>query len=133
MSFLLDTNVLSQHLRSPLGLVHRFVQHSGRLYTSCVCLAELYDWVFGRPDPAPRLAAVETLITYEVSVIPFDGDCAEEFGRLRSVLRPKGLNVDNMDLLIAATALVYDPTLVTHNAAHFENVPALRVEDWAAS
>lgn len=43
MSYLLDTNILSAHLRRPSGLQHRFVQHSGRLYTSSVALAELYD------------------------------------------------------------------------------------------
>ena len=51
MSFLLDTNILSAHLRRPSGLAHRFFQHSGRLYTSSVSLAELYDWVKGRHDP----------------------------------------------------------------------------------
>ena len=35
-----------------------------------------------------------------------------------------------MDLLIAATALVYDLTLVTHNVRDFANVPGLRVQDW---
>lgn len=52
MSYLLDTNILSAHLRRPSGLQHRFVQHSGRLYTSSVALAELYDWAYRRPDPA---------------------------------------------------------------------------------
>jgi predicted nucleic acid-binding protein len=35
-----------------------------------------------------------------------------------------------MDLLIAATALVYDLTLVTHNTRHFQGIPDLRLEDW---
>ena len=59
MSFLLDTNILSAHLRRPAGLAHRFFQHSGRLYTSGVSLAELYDWVNGRRDPDPLRAAVQ--------------------------------------------------------------------------
>lgn len=89
--------------------------------------------MFGRPDSARVRSAVEKLLTYEVSVLPLDSDCAEEFGRLRVNLRRKGLNVDNMDLLIAATALVYDLTLVTHNTTHFRNIPSLRLEDWIAS
>ena len=32
MSFLLDTDTCSFHLKRPSGLMHRFVQHSGRLY-----------------------------------------------------------------------------------------------------
>jgi predicted nucleic acid-binding protein len=133
VSFLLDTNILSEHLRRPSGLIHRFVQHSGRLYTSSISLSELYVWVFGRPDSPRVRSAVEKMLTYEVSSLPLDSDCAEEFGRLRVGLRRKGLNVDNMDLLIAATALVYDLTLVTHNTAHFRNIPSLRLEDWIAS
>jgi len=46
MSFLLDTNILSAHLRRPAELAHRFFQYSGRLYTSSVCLAELYVWAY---------------------------------------------------------------------------------------
>jgi len=130
VSFLLDTNVLSEHVRRPRGLAHRFVQHSGRLYTSSVSLSELYVWVFASRDPDRRREAVDTLTTYEVSVLPLDADCAQEFGRLRAVLRPLGINVDNMDLLIAATAMAYDLTLVTKNTRHFEPIPGLRFDDW---
>ena len=31
MSYLLDTNICSAHIRRPAGLAHRFVQYSGRL------------------------------------------------------------------------------------------------------
>ena len=41
MSFLLDTEHLSAHLRRASGLAHRFFQYSGRLYTSSIALAEL--------------------------------------------------------------------------------------------
>jgi tRNA(fMet)-specific endonuclease VapC len=130
VSFLLDTNILTAHLRRPAGLAHRFVQYSGRLYTSTVPLAELYDWANSRSDPAPIHAAIQSLLKYEVALIPFDADCAEEFGRLRVDLRRQGIAVDNMDLLIGATALVYDLTVVTHNTRHFQHIPNLRLEDW---
>lgn len=32
--------------------------------------------------------------------------------------------------MIAATSLVHDLTLVTHNTQDFKNVPGLRLEDW---
>lgn len=54
----------------------------------------------------------------------------EEFGRIRALLRKKNQLLDAMDLAIAATALSYDLTLVTHNTAHFNRVPGLRLEDW---
>ena len=93
-------------------------------------LAELYDWVNGRNDPDPLRASVQKLLTHEVGLIPFDADCAEEFGRVRADLRRQGISVDNMDLLIGATALVYDLTVVTNNTRHFRHIPGLRLDDW---
>ena len=37
-----------------------------------------------------------------------------------------------MDLLIAATAMVHNLTVVTHNQKHFVTVPGLSVLDWLA-
>jgi len=34
-----------------------------------------------------------------------------------------------MDLWIASTALVFDLTLVTHNAPNFADIPNLRIQD----
>jgi tRNA(fMet)-specific endonuclease VapC len=133
MSYLLDTNILSAHLRRPSGLQHRFVQHSGRLFTSSVALAELYDWVYRRPDPAPALAAVDKMLLYEVATIEYDDDCAKECGRLRAELRRKGISVAALDLLIAAVAPTFDLTLVTHNTKDFGNIAGLRMEDWLAA
>ncbi|MBI1902789.1 MAG: type II toxin-antitoxin system VapC family toxin [Planctomycetia bacterium] len=130
MSFLLDTNILSAHLRRPSGLAHRFVQHSGRLYTSTICLAELYAWANGRADPVASRATIDRMLHYEVAVVDFDHECAREFGRLRFMLRKQGTTVSSADLMIAATALLYDFTLVTHNVVHFQPVPDLRIADW---
>ncbi|MEN6457661.1 MAG: type II toxin-antitoxin system VapC family toxin [Thermoguttaceae bacterium] len=130
MSYLLDTNILSAHLRRPAGLQHRFMQHSGRLYTSSVALAELYDWAYRRPDSAAALAAVDKMLLYEVATIEFDSDCAKECGRLRAELRQQGIGIAAMDLLIGTVALLFDLTLVTHNTKDFQNIPGLRLEDW---
>ena len=42
----------------------------------------------------------------------------------------KGTPIGPNDLMIAAIALAYDLTLVTHNTAEFSRVPGLRLEDW---
>jgi predicted nucleic acid-binding protein len=59
MSFLLDTDICSTHLKRPAGLMHRFVQYSGRLHLSTIALGELYVWAFHRPDPAPIIRRIE--------------------------------------------------------------------------
>jgi predicted nucleic acid-binding protein len=41
MSFLVDTDTCSAHLKRPSGLMHRFVQHSGGLDIAAIVLGEL--------------------------------------------------------------------------------------------
>jgi tRNA(fMet)-specific endonuclease VapC len=133
MSYLLDTNILSAHIRRAAGLTHRFLQHSGRLYTSTVSLAELFVWAFQRRDAAAAVTAIDQLLHYEVGVIVFDQDCAENFARTRVGLRKQGIAVSSTDLMIASVALTHDLTLVTHNTDDFLRIPALRLEDWLSA
>jgi tRNA(fMet)-specific endonuclease VapC len=130
MSFLLDTNIVSAHLRRPAGLMHRFVQYSGRLYTPTIVLAELHVWAFNRPEPTRALEAIDKLLTYEVTTLDFDRDAAVEFGRQRVQLWRQGIDLPAVDLMIGCVALVYDLTLVTHNTADFDRIPGLRLVDW---
>ena len=101
----------------------------GRLATSTIVAAELYDWAYLRADPAPRLIQISELLT-DVLLLDFDPACAERFGRVRAFLRRRGAVVAPMDLLIASVALAHDLTLVTHNTADFLSVPGLRLVDW---
>jgi len=46
-------------------------------------------------------------------------------------LRRSRLRVGSMDLKIAAIALTHDAILLSSNRKDFDQVPDLRVEDWA--
>src|SRR6476660_9644382 len=117
MSFLLDTDTCSAHLKRPSGLMHRFVQHSGGLSIPTIVLAELYTWAFHRTNPNPVIQRIELDLLPNVTVLNFDSDCAREFGRVRGQLLQQGISVSRMDLMIASVALVHNLTLVTHNTA----------------
>lgn len=132
MSFLLDTNICSFHLKSPAGLMHRFVQHSGQLYISTLVLAELYTWAYQRSDPRPLADRIEKELLADVGVLDFDSDCARRFGEVRGTLLVQGIAVSRIDLMIGCVALVHDLTLVTHNTADYRNIPDLRLVDWLA-
>jgi tRNA(fMet)-specific endonuclease VapC len=45
--------------------------------------------------------------------------------------RHSGSPVDDIDILIASTAIEHDWVLVTHNRKHFEKIAGLEIEDWA--
>ena len=129
MNFLLDTNICSAHMRRPAGLAHRFIQYSGRLAVPTIVLGELYAGAYMLPSPAKILTGIDDLLD-DVAVLPFDLACAERFGKLRGVLKDRGVPVNPIDLQIAAVALTHDLTLVTHNTKDFHAVPGLVVEDW---
>ena len=129
MSFLLDTDSCSAHLKRPSRLAHRFVQHLGRLSVPTMVLAELHDWAHLRPDPCPRLNQIDELIS-DLDLLSFDSSCAAEFGQFRSLLRRKGVGVASLDLMIATVPEDHDLTLVTHNTGHFTSIPELRIVDW---
>ena len=130
MSFLLDTDICSAHLKRPAGLTHRFVQHSGRLYIPTLVLAELYTWAYQRAHPDALLLRIENDLLADVSVLDFDRTAAKEFGQVRGQLLQRGIAVSRIDLMIAAVALSHSFTLVTHNTADYRHIPGLLLDDW---
>ena len=70
---------------------------------------------------------VDTDITID-GVIDVTDPIAEAFGKIRAGLRRQGNLIADMDLLIAATALVHDLTLLTGNTRHVARVPGLRLQ-----
>ena len=56
-----------------------------------------------------------------------------KFGEIRAYQLDHGLSTPDMDLLIAATAVLRGLTLVTHNVEDYANVPGLEVVDWLAT
>jgi tRNA(fMet)-specific endonuclease VapC len=71
-----------------------------------------------------QLAMDYRLIT---TILPFDRPSALEFERLRKAYPRLG----QMDLKIAAIALMNDATLLTCNQSDFAQVVGLLIEDWA--
>jgi tRNA(fMet)-specific endonuclease VapC len=129
VSFLLDTDTCSAFLKGQANVFNRFLQHAGHLYISTVSVAELHTWAYRRGAPPGRMAALEGFLT-DIVVRAVDLDVARECGRIRAGLLDGGRPVATTDLLIAATAMVHDLTVVTHNVRHYEPVVGLRVDDW---
>lgn len=130
MRFLLDTNICSALVKSPGKLAHRFVQYGGSLCIPTIVLGELFTWAYQRSNPTPLLTTLEQDLLPELIVLDFDQACAQEFGRIRGTLLREGRVVNPVDLMIAAVALTYDLTVVTHNTKDFEHVPGLSLVDW---
>ena len=129
MSFLLDTDTCSAHLKQKGNLTHKFLQHMGRLHVSVITVGELYTWVLRTKASPQRLQDLLDFLN-DVRVLEVSEDIARKFGQVRAALFDAGMSVPEMDLLIAATALVHNLTVVTHNVQDYANVPGLSVDDW---
>jgi len=129
MSFLVDTDTCSANLKANRAVNNRFLQYTGGIYISTITLGELYTWVMRAGASARRRQSLQELLR-DVIVLEFTQDVAFKFGEVRAALFDLGLPPPEMDLIIAATALVHNFTLVTHNTKDFVNIPGLRLADW---
>jgi tRNA(fMet)-specific endonuclease VapC len=131
MSFLLDTDICSVHLKAPGILANRFLQYMGRLNVSAITMSELYDWALRTHASPRRLLGIGDLLN-DVTVLDVDLAIARKYGELQASFRDIGQPAPELDLLIASTALIHGLTLVTHNVQDFVHIPSLQIVDWLA-
>lgn len=129
MSFLVDADVVSAHLRGRGNVTSQLLLHTGRLSLSLVTLAELNTWL-QRSNTPQRYRDGLAILLPEFALLPVNEEVANQFGVIGARLLNRGQTVATPDLLIAATAIVHDLTLVTGNLRHFALIDGLRIENW---
>ena len=93
---------------------------------SIISVAELYEGAFHSMDPqAERLALRNFLADFEI--VHLDEEICRIFGQQRGRLRVAGNLIGDMDILIGATALRYNLTLLTNNFRHFNRLDGLNI------
>ena len=131
MSYLLDTNVISELVRpKPSKAVLMWFENipSDALHISVLTLGEIRKGVEHMPDSARR-EKLRLWLEHELAdwfgnrVLPVDIAVADRWGRLiAQIVRP----VPSIDSLLAATALHHELRLVTRNQKDF-GYPGLEV------
>jgi predicted nucleic acid-binding protein len=107
----------------------RFMQYRGQLHVSAITVGELFTWALRAKASPKRLQTLLDLLN-DVMVLDVTLDVGRKFGEVRAALLDVGLGTPEMDLCIAATALVHNLTLVTHNVQDFAHIPGLTIQDW---
>lgn len=125
--YLVDTNWIIDALngvRPALDAISRHLPDG--LGVSIVTLGELYDGVIHGKEADSQLAELRTYLAI-YDVVGLTDEVMEVFARQRVQLRRRGQLTPDLDLIIAATALVHDQTLMTRNLRHFERIPGLQI------
>jgi tRNA(fMet)-specific endonuclease VapC len=133
----LDTSFLIDLIRSGASARRRRATDKLRdllargegLTTSRFNVAELLVGVYRSNDPERELRNVEALLQ-NLMVLEFGPESARLFAQITALLQQVGRPAGDMDVLIAATALVAGESLVTANPTHFQCIPGLAVEPY---
>jgi predicted nucleic acid-binding protein len=135
MSYLLDTNVLSELRRkqADAGVSDWIAQRpASTLYLSVLTLGELRKGIEGMSDPDRRLALSDWMQTELAAfflgrILSVDASVADRWGQLVAIA---GRPLPAIDSLLAATALVHGVTMVTRNTKDFEGLGVEVVNPW---
>ena len=129
MPYLIDSDWTIDHLNDvpeAISLVDSLT--SDNLFISVITYLEAFQGTLRDSQP---VGAAEKLrrFTVAVPVLDVTQQMAETGARIRESLRSQGRRIESRayDLLIAATAIEYNFTLVTRNVRDYADIPDLKL------
>jgi predicted nucleic acid-binding protein len=138
VSFLLDTNVISEWVRPqphPNVIAWLDAADEEQVYLSVISFAELRRGVDLLPvgRRRERLAnwiAGDLAARFDGRIVDIDREVADAWGRLMARSQEAGWGMGSMDAFFAATADVHRLTLVTRNVSDFEHLDLPLCNPW---
>lgn len=129
--YMLNTNVVSHIMQGhDADLLARLVQVPvGQVVISSVTLAEL-EYGLHRKGHPERLKNAMAQVLLRMDVLPWDETVAKCYGGFCSALETPGINLSDLDMMIAAHAVAVDATLVSRDKAFSKMPERLRLEVW---
>jgi tRNA(fMet)-specific endonuclease VapC len=127
--YLLDTNICIAHVKGLDAVEQRFrLVGKKKILISEITLAELKYGAIKSDRPDHHTRVLEQFMT-GISVLPISA-VLDAFAMEKARLKKLGQPISDFDLLIGATAIHHDLTLVTNNTRHFQRLQGIRLEDW---
>lgn len=125
---LVDTNIVSylykQDTRASLYEPHLL---GNELAISMMTVAELLQWAALRNWGLTRVQHLEATLSARYTTLPVDIDTCRWWASIRAQRSTCGLPISPQDAWVAAVALQYNLSLITHNPADFVQIPDLQI------
>ena len=139
MSFLLDTNVISEWVKTrpdPGVITWLAGVDEDRVFMSVVTLAELRYGVermaaSRRKERLDEWLRGELPVRFEGRILPISDIIANAWGKVVARSEAAGRPIGAIDAFIAATVETYDFILVTRNASDFESSVKSILNPWS--
>lgn len=129
MPYLIDSDWVIDHLAGIPAATNLLRDLANEpMYISIVTYMEVYQGSLRADDSERALADLRAFVE-DVPILPFSEDVAERCARLREDFLGQGKRPNRraFDLLIAATALENNLTVVTRNIRDYSDIPDLKL------
>ncbi len=127
MPLVVDTDVVSfLYKRDTRARLYEPHLNDPPFIVSFMSLAELRRWTLERSWAERRRQELEEYLM-RFLILHSDDQMCDQWAQAMTSARLRGRSIAPADAWIAATALLLDIPLVTHNGAHYEGIDGLRV------
>ena len=129
--YILDTNICIYLIKNrPTQILKRLRSKPvSEVAISSITLSELYYGVEKSQFREKNTLALQAFLA-PLAVLPFGGEAAQVYGKIRARLEARGKTIGSLDMMIAAHALSLASVLVTNNTREFVRVTGLKLENW---
>ena len=129
--YLIDSDIIIYSLKGDPVITENL--RNNRMYPMAISVITYGEMVYGarKSQQVERNLATARRVAEIYPLLPVTQSVIETFANIRADLQIVGTPVDDMDLLIAATAMAHNLTLVTNNEKHFLRIPGLSLVNWA--
>jgi len=129
MSYLLHTDTCVSIIRNAQPMQQHFTQALPATQVSVISVTGLELWLL-RPRTPLRYRQAFFAFQQLVTLVDVNEPIAHRAAMLAHSFRSQGRRIGLADLLIAASAVENQWTLVTHSTSRFTNIPGLTIIDW---
>ncbi|NOQ36970.1 MAG: PIN domain-containing protein [Methylococcaceae bacterium] len=129
--YLLDTNIVSELIKNPQGVIAEKILASGKDKYCCISIIVACELRYGAEKKgSTKLSFNVEQVLASLKIVPLQVDVDKVYAKIRVNLERRGEPIGHHDLLIAAHALSLNLTVVTANEGEFRRVEGLKVENW---
>lgn len=130
MPYLIDTDIVINSVKGNQAVNQYIAKYAA--IPKAISIITFGELLYGAKKSSQK--DKNTSVVYRLAeIFPIVGitrSTIEAFTEIKLALDRKGERIEDFDLLIAATALSLNYTLVTNNMKHYKRIEGLQLENW---
>jgi tRNA(fMet)-specific endonuclease VapC len=130
MPYLIDTDIVINSIKGNKAVNQYFAKYAA--IPKAISIITFGELLYGAKNSSQK--DKNTSVVYRLAeIFPIVGitrSTIEAFAEMKLALDRKGERIEDFDLLIAATALSLNYTLVTNSMKHYKRIQGLQLENW---